>query len=482
MGGCCSENRINIEHSDLKKLSSNRVDNFSKISDFRKIYEYISTLGAGSFGKVRLFRNKIYKNLKFAIKTLKKEGISKTMYECLIQEINILRSLDHPYIVKYYETYEDDFYINIVMEYLPGDNVFKYISLKKHYNFTEKDMSEIIHLLLKALLFCHNYGIVHRDIKPENILFEKNNDYSTMKLIDFGLATNTIKKDKKTVGSPYYMSPEIIKGNSNPKSDLWSVGIMLHYMLTGIFPFEPDDKNSIFDIITKKDFDDKYIKNCKCTPEAKDLVCQLIVKDINKRLSAKEAIKHTWFKRFEDEIIEEQLVIDHETIEMLKKFSKKNFFQKEILFFMAKIAEGKEIKKYKIMFNKLDINNTGVLTFNDLKISINELKLNISEEDLNIIWNGIDFHKDGQVNYTEFLAAMTSSSELNKEEKEWSAFKYFEDSKLPGYITFDSLLNACEAFKLAINEEEIKKTFEKENQEKIDFDTFKKFIEDDENE
>ena len=94
----------------------------------------------------------------------------------------------------------------------------------------------------------------------------------------------------------------------------------------------------------------------------------------------------------------------------------------------------------------------------------------------------IDFHKDGQVNYTEFLAAMTSSSELNKEEKEWSAFKYFEDSKLPGYITFDSLLNACEAFKLAINEEEIKKTFEKENQEKIDFDTFKKFIEDDENE
>ena len=130
------------------------------------------------------------------------------------------------------------------------------------------------------------------------------------------------------------------------------------------------------------------------------------------------------------------------------------------------------------MFNKLDINNIGVLTFNDVKLAINELKFNISEEDLNIIWNGIDFHKDGQVNYTEFLAAMTSSSELNKEEKIWSAFKYFEDSDLPGYITFDSLLNACQAFKLAINEEEIKKNFEKENQEKIDFNTFKKLIDD----
>ena len=115
MGNCFSEKPFQIERSDKKSLSSNRVDSFSKISDFRKIYEYLSTLGAGSFGKVRLFRNKTYKNLKFAIKTLKKEGISNTMYECLIQEINILRSLDHPYIVKYYETYEDDFFINIVM-------------------------------------------------------------------------------------------------------------------------------------------------------------------------------------------------------------------------------------------------------------------------------------------------------------------------------------------------------------------------------
>ena len=131
--GCCSEKNINITRRESKGLSSNRVDSFSKIEDFRKTYEYLSTLGAGSFGKVRLFRNKMYKNLKFAIKTLKKEGISKTMYECLIQEINILRSLDHPYIVKYYETYEDDFYINIVMEYLSGDNLYKYITLKKHY-------------------------------------------------------------------------------------------------------------------------------------------------------------------------------------------------------------------------------------------------------------------------------------------------------------------------------------------------------------
>ena len=252
---------------------------------------------------------------------------------------------------------------------------------------------------------------------------------------------------------------------------------MLHYMLTWKFPFEPDDKNSIFDIITKKDFDDKYIKNCKCTPEAKDLVCQLIVKDINNRLSAKEAIKHSWFKRFEDEIIEEELIIDKSMIEMLKKFSKKNLFQKEILFFMAKIAEGQEVKKYKLMFNKLDINNIGVLTFNDVKLAINELKFNISEEDLNIIWNGIDFHKDGQVNYTEFLAAMTSSIETNREEKEWSAFKYFEDNNSPGYITYNSLLQTCQAFKLAINEEEIKKNFEKENQEKINFEMFKKLIE-----
>ena len=162
---------------------------------------------------------------------------------------------------------------------------------------------------------------------------------------------------------------------------------------------------------------------------------------------------------------------------MLKKFSKKNLFQKEILFFMAKIAEGEEVKKYKIMFNKLDINNLGVLTYDELKEAIIELKLNVNDDDLKIIWNGIDFHKDGQVNYTEFLAAMTSSIETNREEKEWSAFKYFEDNNSPGYITYYSLLQTCQAFKLAINEDEIKKTFEKENQEKINFEMFKKLIE-----
>ena len=118
------------------------------------------------------------------------------------------------------------------MEYLKGYDLYKIISLKKYTGFDEKDMCEIIQQLLKALSFIHNQNIIHRDIKPENILFANKRDYSTLKLIDFGLAT-TSNKDTKTVGTPYYMSPEVIDGHSNPRSDIWSVGVIIYLMLTG---------------------------------------------------------------------------------------------------------------------------------------------------------------------------------------------------------------------------------------------------------
>ena len=153
------------------------------------------------------------------------------MYDCIKLEVNILRRLDHPNIVKYYESFEDDVYLHIVMEYLEGDDLFTIISQRNHNKFTEKDMIKIMHQLFKALVFIHNKNIVHRDIKPENILFSQKDDYSTLKLIDFGLATTTMRKDKKSCGSPYYMSPEIINGRFCPKTDVWAAGVILFLML-----------------------------------------------------------------------------------------------------------------------------------------------------------------------------------------------------------------------------------------------------------
>ena len=104
-------------------------------SDIRKNYEFISMLGHGAFGKVRLYRDKNYKDLLFAIKTLKKEGIPEYQFNLLKSEVSILSNLDHPNIVKYFGTFEDDYYIHILMEYLKGHDLNKIINLKKYTGF-----------------------------------------------------------------------------------------------------------------------------------------------------------------------------------------------------------------------------------------------------------------------------------------------------------------------------------------------------------
>ena len=178
--GCGGSKTVKIKAPEKKprnKLTSKfsirsmvLLDNISKVADFKKKYEYISVLGSGGFGKVRLFRDKNFPEMKYAIKTLKKNYLNMHAIDSIIREVSIVTQLDHPNIVKYFETFEDEHYIHIVMEFIPGENLF-YLLCNSHRKITESDMNSITKYLLKAVSFLHNNDIVHRDIKPENILF-----------------------------------------------------------------------------------------------------------------------------------------------------------------------------------------------------------------------------------------------------------------------------------------------------------------------
>ena len=184
--GCCGALQQDDDFKEKGKNTPEKVRNRisqGKNIDIRKNYEFISILGMGSYGKVRLYRDRNYKDLLFAIKTLKKEGISSYQFNLLKSEVNILSNLDHPNIVKYFGAFEDNYYVHIVMEYLKGYDLYKIISLKKYTGFDEKDMCEIIQQLLKALSFIHSQNIIHRDIKPENILFAKRYEISRNSLL-----------------------------------------------------------------------------------------------------------------------------------------------------------------------------------------------------------------------------------------------------------------------------------------------------------
>ena len=460
MGSICTRNPI-----EINRVPS-QVTAFSRNYDIRKKYKFISILGSGSFGKVRLFCDINCNQMKYAIKTLVKEGISKKIFDYLISEVNILRSLDHPNIVKYYEAVEDDYYLHIVMEYLEGDDLY-WILAQKEKGLEERDICDITKQLLKALVFIH-----------------KRDDYSTLKLIDFGLATMTTikKRQKSSVGSPFYMAPEIIQGNYSCKTDLWSVGVILHLMLTGVFPFQADKEEGgkdIFYHIVNTPFDSTMIDEAPFSSEAKDLVKLLLQKEQNLRPSAEEALAHPWLTKF-IRGNRKSTLINHDTIETIKEFTSKSAIQKEFLFYMAKAKNEDEISRLREMFDQLDTNNSGMLTISEIRKAFHKLGYILPEKEFKKIWKGLDFHDEGTINYTEFLAATINSFHFEKEEEIWSAFKYFEGNEADndGVISVESLLKAIKGYNISVNEKEIRKSFhELENKGKVlNFEVFKELI------
>ena len=379
MGTCCSKRETmtvtsNRRHSLASRRGSIFLEKFSKQADYKKKYEYISMLGNGGFGKVRLYRDKLSKELKFAIKTLKKDFLNPHSLKSLEEEVSILRTLDHPNIVKYFETYEDDFYIHIVMEYIPGDNLFKVITNRKYNQFSEKDASDILCFLFKAILFLHKNKIVHRDIKPENILFSMPGKYESLKVIDFGLSVTTTKgKDKYRVGSPYYMAPEMLEGSYTFETDIWSIGVILYVMMTGVQPFLGRNQDEVFAHITRGVYDVKLLDKQKCSEEVKDLIKKLLVLDPKYRLSLENALEHPWLTQHRDCDKDLKSTFDDGILDSIRSFANNNPLQKEILFYLAKISNESEIIKLKQAFLQIDTDNTGTIEFEEVVEVFNKL-------------------------------------------------------------------------------------------------------------
>ena len=472
----CTNSEEDHDKSQIRRQNKRRVTE-SKNKDIRKNYEFISMLGNGSFGKVRLYRDKNYKELLFAIKTLKKEGITSYHFSLLKQEVDILSNMDHPNIVKYFGIFEDDYFIHIVMEYLKGQDLSKIISLKNYTDFNENQMGQIIHQLLKALSFIHSKNIIHRDIKPENILFSDKKNIFSLKLIDFGLATFQ-EQEKKTAGTPMYMSPEMVDGNGTYVSDIWSVGVVVYQMVTGKLPFdggENDENQILYEHIKNDEYNKEKLNNVECSDDVKDFIDKALQKDIKKRMTVQEALNHPWIKKFNVNSLDPSL-LNENTIQLLLNFSKKPALQKEIYYFLAKISNENDIAIYKNIFNFFDMNNKGGLSKNDLKEGLEKNKIDIDEDTLDIIFDGLDFHNNGKIYYSEFLAAMVSSKDFNKEEKIISVFNLLkENEQNNNYITYDSLENAAKALNLNINKERIKHCFKRLN-ESINLEKFQKII------
>lgn len=201
-------------------------------------------------------------SLQIAIKVINKTKMDPEDLESLKNEVKIMQQVDHPNIVKYYETYDTDKYMYLCMELCTGGELFEKVTNRKK-PFSEQEAAVVMKDLLKALQHCHSQCIIHRDIKPENIMYGKS---GYVKFIDFGfaIAQHHKKAEMDVCGSPYYIAPEVLSGKYGQECDIWSLGVTLYQLITGEMPFDGSGQQEVFRKIKKGNFKMPQMLSSNC--------------------------------------------------------------------------------------------------------------------------------------------------------------------------------------------------------------------------
>ena len=409
--------------------------------DIRKEYKFKTCLGGGHFGTVRkAYKKSDKEKLTFyAIKSIPMKNLSSNIDD-FVKEVDIISTLDHPNIIKFYETYHDQCFFHIVMELCKGKEILYQMTNKGCME--EKKAVYIIYKVLLAIAHCHYRGITHRDLKPENILFDSMKDDAEIKLIDFGLSRKYDKEQKmhSILGTPYYVAPEVLKGEYDEKCDIWSIGAVTYLLLCGDPPFTGNSNNEIFKKIVNDNIKFNFNKWKNISNNAKDFVKICLNKNSIKRPSASEALKHPWFNNLLKEIhnfnnIKKEILIN------IKNFNINIKFKQMVLKYLINILTEEEKKTYKAAFYAVDFNHNGFILPQELKQVYDSLKIDITEDQINYLFNILPKNKKLGMGYSEFIMAGVDQDKLFTNDNLEDAFKYFDINKT-SFIEYDNLNSA----------------------------------------
>ena len=426
-----------MEESPVKFGRDTFVDIFDH--SLREKYECTKQLGKGGYGKVFQVRNKTTGEL-YACKKLTKLNIDNL--QKFRREIDILMKLDHPNIIKLYEIYEAPNSLYLIMEQCKGGELFEKIfeHIENNEMYSEKDTAKIMIQIISAIEYCHNNGICHRDLKPENLLYlkEGNEENNPLKVIDFGLSQtfNPKKKLSSKVGTPYYISPEILEGNYTEKCDIWSAGVILYTLLSGELPFNGINDIEIYSKIKKLEYKFPPNKWDNISKEAKDLLTHMLILE-KERYSASQVLSHPWFK-IVDEIPLEKLNFNPK---FFKEYSNNKKLKKIVILYIASRLQDSEIDDLKKIFIAFDKDNDGQIVFKEFEQGLMKLDSKvIQSEEFKLYFSSIDTDKNGKIDYTEFIASVLKKKIFLKEERLYEAFSML-DKEGYGKITKDELMS-----------------------------------------
>ena len=487
--------------TDIKVNTKNFIT--KSVKNVFDTYEKICELGNGAFGTVYKVKRKNsgFNPIIRALKEISKEQMNKNeeSEQELKNEIEILKNIDHPNIMKIYEFYEDDKNIYLINEFCGGGDV---ANLHDTYGvFPEFLLKFIMSQVFLAISFLHSNKVVHGDIKRENIAFVYDGKYKTkeefdkffqkifndkdiqneinessstenlseeakniikelcnyeIKILDFGSAKMK-KRDKINkklsgiVGTAYYCSPEVINEKYDFECDEWACGVMMYILLSGTLPFPGDDEESIFRCILSQDINLDIPQLNSISQNCKDLIKGLCDKNTEKRIKSEQALKHPFFKTginfsnllkgvYVENTKELKKIISNKNFNLLgKKYKNSKFKEMVIAYIGLNFPDKTEAQKAKKIFLEISGGNRHFLiTKETFVLRFEKVFKNLTKKEIEDLFDSLDQNETGNIEYEELIRALSDKQKLLSEKNLSEAFKFF-DIDNNGFITWNEI-------------------------------------------
>mmetsp|Transcript_58933 Transcript_58933/g.108010 ORF Transcript_58933/g.108010 Transcript_58933/m.108010 type:complete len:502 (+) Transcript_58933:88-1593(+) len=447
-GGAASIQKDNVKEGGIKHAGF-IIDNPGKITEFYDIDK--KKLGEGSYGAVSKCSNKAT-GVTRAVKSISKSQMKNL--DRFKQEIAIMKIMDHPNIIKLYESFEDHRNIYLILELCTGGELFDRIIDAGH--FTEVQAAIVMQNMFRAMFYMHENHICHRDLKPENFLFTTKDaiEKAALKVIDFGLACKFSADQVLTTkaGTPYYVAPQVLAGKYDQAADLWSLGVIMYVVLCGYPPFYGETDADVLAKVRLGNFSFNAADWKSVSEDAKNLIRMLLKMNPRDRYTAEQALNHVWVRNKAPKAT--NVALQSNLVDNLRGFRSQNKLKKAALHVIAsQLGEG-QIKALRDTFMALDENGDGLLTVNEMKEGLNKCGLKEIPPDLQQIMEEVDSDGSGVIDYTEFLAATLDKKIYMAEDVCWQAFRIF-DRNGDGKICKDEI-------KMVLNDEDVKNSAAKD--------------------
>eukprot|EP01029_Cantina_marsupialis_P007704 TRINITY_DN1872_c1_g1_i3.p1 TRINITY_DN1872_c1_g1~~TRINITY_DN1872_c1_g1_i3.p1 ORF type:complete len:510 (+),score=122.78 TRINITY_DN1872_c1_g1_i3:55-1584(+) len=433
--GCCQSEFVDESSTIRKRLCPHKLIEKGEIHDY---FDFGIEMGIGMTGVVRKVTS-FSSNKDYAMKCIEKRKVTKEELPQLRNEVEVLKELDHPNIIRLHASYEDPATIYIVTELCTGGDLFSHLENIKFYS--EHEAAKILQSILSAVQYCHTRKISHRDIKLDNFIFT-DRSCTHLKLIDFGLSKmfyrNLDSRMESFVGTTNFIPPEMMGTRYNQQCDLWSVGVIAYALLSGLFPFGGASEDMVLKNIEKAAPSFTHERWSETSEGAKDFVSKLLQKDPVKRLSARAALRHEWIvMHMEQEAEPLTNPLSKEIVAALCQFGRESRFKRTAMLAVAQEMSMDETAKLKRAFMAMDTGSSGTITLQEFQGAVSKL-LPSQQHDFATTFKLLDQDESGNISWSEFLAATLELRSMVNENSLKVAFNRLDVGK-SGKITTEDL-------------------------------------------